>query len=86
MICEAAVRLRAVSSACSPLWLVATAQLPGTSLIALLAVLPALKAGHVLNAHAAEPAELVPAVQLTILAAHLQPVLLAAALAWTLLA
>lgn len=68
------------------LWLVATAQLPGISLIALLAVLPALKAGHVLNAHAAEPTELVPAVQLTILAAHLQPVLLAAALAWTLLA
>lgn len=67
------------------LWLVVSARLPGASLIALLSVLPALKAGRVLNAHAAEPAQLIPAVQLTILAAHLQPVLLAAALAWTLL-
>ncbi len=65
--------------------LVATDSLPALALISLLAVLPALKAGQVLTAHAAEPAKLVPAVQMTILAAHLQPVLLAAALAWTLL-
>ena len=68
------------------IWLVASARLPMLALISLLAALPALKAGQVLSAHAAEPARLVPAVQMTILAAHLQPVLLAAALAWTLLA
>lgn len=68
------------------IWLVASGRLPMLSLISLLAVLPALKAGQVLSAHAAEPAQLVPAVQMTILAAHLQPVLLAAVLAWTLLA
>jgi hypothetical protein len=45
-----------------------------------------VKAGLVLSRHAAEPAQLVPAVQMTILAAHLQPILLAAVLAWTLLA
>jgi 1,4-dihydroxy-2-naphthoate octaprenyltransferase len=68
------------------IWLVASGHLPALALISLLAVLPAVKAGRVLSAHAAEPAKLVPAVQMTILAAHLQPVLLAAALAWTLLA
>ncbi len=68
------------------LWLVASARLPALSLISLLAALPAFKAGKVLSAHAGEPAKLVPAVQMTILAAHLQPVLLAVALAWTLLA
>jgi 1,4-dihydroxy-2-naphthoate polyprenyltransferase len=67
------------------LWLAASGRLPALSLISLLAVLPAVKAGQVLSRHAAEPAKLAPAVQLTILAAHLQPVLLAAALAWTLL-
>lgn len=65
--------------------LVASARLPVWALISLLAAVPAMKAGWVLSAHAAEPAKLVPAVQMTILAAHLQPVLLAAALAWTLL-
>ncbi len=68
------------------LWLVASTRLPALGLISLLAALPALKAGKVLSAHAAEPAKLVPAVQMTILAAHLQPVLLGIALAWTLLA
>jgi 1,4-dihydroxy-2-naphthoate polyprenyltransferase len=68
------------------IWLVASAHLPALALISLLAALPAVKAGQVLSAHAAEPAKLIPAVQMTILAAHLQPVLLAAALAWTLLA
>jgi 1,4-dihydroxy-2-naphthoate octaprenyltransferase len=60
--------------------------LPSLALVSLLAALPAVKAGLVLSRHAAEPAQLVPAVQMTILAAHLQPILLAAVLAWTLLA
>jgi 1,4-dihydroxy-2-naphthoate octaprenyltransferase len=68
------------------IWLVLSGHLPALALISLLAVLPAVKAGQVLSAHAAEPPKLIPAVQMTILAAHLQPVLLAAALAWTLLA
>jgi 1,4-dihydroxy-2-naphthoate octaprenyltransferase len=67
-------------------WLVASGRLPPLTLISLLALIPALKAGQVLSAHAAEPAKLAPAVQMTILAAHLQPVLLSAALVWTLLA
>jgi 1,4-dihydroxy-2-naphthoate octaprenyltransferase len=67
-------------------WLVASGRLPVLTLISLLALIPALKAGQVLSAHAAEPAKLAPAVQMTILAAHLQPVLLSAALVWTLLA
>ena len=67
-------------------WLVASGRLPALTLISLLALIPALKAGQVLSAHAAEPAKLAPAVQMTILAAHLQPVLLSAALVWTLLA
>ncbi len=67
-------------------WLVASGRLPALTLISLLALIPALKAGQVLSAHAAEPAKLAPAVQMTILAAHLQPVLVSAALVWTLLA
>ncbi len=67
-------------------WLVASGRLPLLTLVSLLALIPALKAGQVLSAHAAEPAKLAPAVQMTILAAHLQPVLLSAALVWTLLA
>jgi 1,4-dihydroxy-2-naphthoate octaprenyltransferase len=67
-------------------WLVASGRLPALTLISMLALIPALKAGQVLSAHAAEPAKLAPAVQMTILAAHLQPVLLSAALVWTLLA
>jgi len=67
-------------------WLVASGRLPALTLISLLALIPAVKAGRVLSAHAAEPAKLAPAVQMTILAAHLQPVLLSAALVWTLLA
>lgn len=67
-------------------WLVLGDRLPAVTLVALLAVLPAVKAGRVLSAHAAEPLRLVPAVQMTIAAAHLQPVLLAAALVWSLLA
>jgi 1,4-dihydroxy-2-naphthoate octaprenyltransferase len=62
--------------------LVLTAHLPPLALAALLALLPAFKAGGILSAHAAEPARLVPALQMTIAAAHLQPVLLAAVLAW----
>lgn len=67
-------------------WLVVSGRLPALTLVSLLALIPALKAGRVLSAHAAEPAKLAPAVQMTILAAHLQPVLLSAALVWTLLA
>lgn len=68
------------------IWLVASARLPALSLVSLVAALPAFKAGMVLSANASMPAKLVPAVQMTILAAHLQPALLAGALAWTLLA
>jgi 1,4-dihydroxy-2-naphthoate polyprenyltransferase len=64
--------------------LVASGRLPGLALLSLLAVLPAFKAGHILSRHAAEPAQLAPAVRLAIVAAHLQPLLLAAALAWSL--
>lgn len=66
--------------------LLASERLPALAWISLLAAVPAVKAGQVLSAHAAEPAKLAPAVRLAILAAHLQPALLAAALAWTLLA
>lgn len=63
------------------LWLVASGWLPMLALVSLLALLPALKAGGMLARHAAEPAKLAPALQLTIVAAHLQPVLLGLALA-----
>jgi 1,4-dihydroxy-2-naphthoate octaprenyltransferase len=65
-------------------WLVAGGWLPMLALVSLLAVLPALKAGHVLSLHAAEPAQLAPAIRMAIAAAHVQPLLLAAALAWSL--
>lgn len=51
--------------------------LPPWALVSLLGILPALQAGRLLSAHAAEPARLVPPIRLTILAAHLQPVILA---------
>jgi 1,4-dihydroxy-2-naphthoate octaprenyltransferase len=62
--------------------LVASGWLPMPALLSLLAVLPALKAGRILSAHAHHPPELFPALQLTIAAAHLQPVILGAVLAW----
>ena len=62
--------------------LVATGRLPGLALVSLLAVLPALRAGRILSAHAHQPPQLMPALQMTIVAAHLQPVLLGAVLAW----
>ncbi|PIX98253.1 MAG: prenyltransferase [Hydrogenophilales bacterium CG_4_9_14_3_um_filter_63_34] len=62
-------------------WLVASGWLPALALVSLLAVLPALKAGRVLSQHAGEPAKLAPALQMTIVAAHLQPVLLGLVLA-----
>ncbi len=62
-------------------WLVTSGWLPALALVSLLAMLPALKAGQVLTRHAAEPAQLAPALQLTIVAAHLQPVLLGLVLA-----
>lgn len=61
--------------------LVATAWLPPLALLSLVALLPALRAGQLLARHAAEPARLQPALQLTIVAAHLQPVLLGLVLA-----
>ncbi len=64
-------------------WLVADGRLPALALLSLAFLLPAVKAGQVLSAHAAEPAKLVPSVQMTIAAAHIQPVLLAAVLAWS---
>ncbi len=62
--------------------LVATGKLPAPALWSLLAVLPALKAGRILSAHAHQPSRLLPALQLTIVAAHLQPMILGAVLAW----
>lgn len=62
-------------------WLVASGWLPMPALVSLLAVLPAFKAGRELSIHAAEPAKLAPALQMTIVAAHLQPVLLGLVLA-----
>ena len=62
--------------------LVATGRLPGLAMLSLLAVLPALRAGRILSAHAHQPPQLMPALQMTIVAAHLQPVLLGAVLAW----
>jgi 1,4-dihydroxy-2-naphthoate octaprenyltransferase len=62
--------------------LVAAGSLPALALVSLLAVLPALKAGRILSAHAHEPPKLMPALQMTIISAHLQPVILGAVLAW----
>ena len=59
---------------------VAMGRLPGLALISLLGVLPVFKAGRILAVHAAEPARLAPAIRMTILAAHLQPVILAGVL------
>lgn len=67
----------------SLLGLVAAATLPALALVSLLATLPAFKAGRELNAFTSQPARLAPAIRLTIVAAHLQPVLLAGILAWT---
>lgn len=57
--------------------------LPALALVSLAGVLPALQAGRLLAAHADEPARLVPPIRMTILAAHLQPVILAAVLFWS---
>ncbi len=62
--------------------LVAAGSLPVPALLSLLAFLPALKAGRILSEHAHEPTRLLPALQMTIAAAHLQPVILGAVLAW----
>jgi 1,4-dihydroxy-2-naphthoate octaprenyltransferase len=51
--------------------------LPIWALASLLGVVPALKAARLLTCHAAEPAHLGPAIGMTILAAHLQALLLA---------
>ena len=47
------------------------------SLLALLAWLPGVRAAALLLRHASQPAALTPAIQMTIAAAHLQPVLMA---------
>lgn len=73
-------------AAASVCWLVVAQRLPALALVSLLAFVPALKAGRVLFRHAHEPARLLPALQMTIAAAHLQPALLAAVLAWVALA
>ncbi len=73
-----------LAAAGSLLLLVAGGGLPRLALLSLLAMLPALKAGRVLSQHAADPAQLTPAIQMTIAAAHLQPVLLGLVLAWNL--
>lgn len=69
-------------SALLVLGLVGNRQLPIPALVSLLALLPALRAGRILSAHADDPARLLPALQMTIVAAHLQPIILAAVLAW----
>jgi 1,4-dihydroxy-2-naphthoate octaprenyltransferase len=63
-------------------WLAVSGRVPLLALGSLIAVLPALHAARLLARHAAEPSALAPAIQLTILGAHMQPVLMAAALAW----
>ncbi len=60
--------------------LVAKAWLPPLALISLLGLAPAVAAARQLAAHAATPALLAPAIKQTIAAAHLHPILLAAAL------
>jgi len=70
-----------LAAALALVWLVASGWLPKLALASLLAVLPALKAGRMLSEHAAEPSKLAPAIQMTIVAAHLQPVLLGLVLA-----
>lgn len=62
---------------------VVAGMLPALALVSLAGVLPALKAGRLLTAHAAEPAHLVPPIRMTLLAAHLQPVILACVLFWS---
>jgi len=57
--------------------------LPAQALASLLGFLPALKAGRLLSENAAQPSQLVPPIRLTILAAHLQPIILAAVLFWS---
>jgi 1,4-dihydroxy-2-naphthoate octaprenyltransferase len=64
--------------------LVAGGRLPLPALLSLLALLPALRAGQLLSRYAAEPAQLAPAIRMSIIAAHLQPLLLAAVLVWSL--
>jgi 1,4-dihydroxy-2-naphthoate octaprenyltransferase len=73
-----------LAAALVQVWLVVSGWLPVLALISLLALLPAVKAGQVLSEHAAEPARLAPALQMTVVAAHLQPVLLAVVLVWSL--
>ncbi|MDP2795788.1 MAG: prenyltransferase [Sulfurisoma sp.] len=60
--------------------MVAAGQLPWPALLSLLAAAASFGALRVLWRHAAEPAQLVPAIKLTILAASLHGLLLAAAL------
>lgn len=73
ILCLAAVTLvTAVQAGALPLW--ALASLPG--------LLPGLLAARLLSVRAAEPWRLRPAIRMSILAAHLQPVLLAAVLFW----
>ncbi len=69
-------------SALAIVGLVGSRQLPPLALASLLALLPAIKAGRILSAHAHEPARLRPALPMTIAAAHLQPAILATVLAW----
>lgn len=54
--------------------------LPSTALVALVALLPALAAWRQLLRFAAAPGKLAPAIRLTLLAAHVHPLLLAAIL------
>lgn len=62
---------------------VVSGALPTLALVSLAGALPALRAGRLLAAHAAEPARLAPPIRMTILAAHLQPVILAGVLFWS---
>jgi 1,4-dihydroxy-2-naphthoate octaprenyltransferase len=75
-----------VLSMATLIWLVESGHLPRLALLSLIALLPALKAGKTLSAHAHEPARLMPALQMTIAAAHILPIVLGAVLAWVALA
>lgn len=57
--------------------------LPPLALLAALAYVPAWRAARMLRRNARQPERLAPAIRLTLLAAHAQPVLLAAILFWS---
>jgi len=62
--------------------IIVTGMLPGVAALSLVALIPGVAAARLLARHAATPEQLAPAIRLTLLAAHAQPVLLAGTLVW----